>query len=339
MKRLLALLLLPLLLFAFEKSVEHPQLLAGKWCSLCGMDLAKYYKTNHAVILKNGEKKEYCSLHCFAEEYPNIKARIKKILVVDARSGKWIDAKRAWYVVGSDVKGTMSPVSKLAFKEKIKAEDFVKQHGGKVMRFDEVFVLAKKSLEKERKMLAKKKRFKLYPMGKMLYKRYCKGDIKRDSFKNIGQLKDYLVRECPKLKGKKLQAVALYIWEAKDKKVIKVPQDAKCPVCGMFVAKYPRWAAMMVDVKGDKLYFDGVKDMMKYFFSHKAKRLYVSDYYTNEAIEAQRAYYVVGSNVYGPMGRELIPFKTKEAAEAFGKDHGGKVISFNQITKNLVEGL
>ena len=39
--------------------------------------------------------------------------------------------------------------------------------------------------------------------------------------------------------------------------------DVKCPVCGMFVAKYPNWVGM-IHFKGDKyLYFDGAKDLFK----------------------------------------------------------------------------
>ncbi len=341
MKRWLLALLLPLMVLAFTKSVPNPELLGGsKWCEVCGMDLAMFYKTNHAIELDDGTKKQYCSIHCLAAVYPQYKAHIKKILAVDAATGKWIDATKAWYVVGSDVPGTMSPVSKLAFASKADAEAFAKAHGGKIMTFDQVFAMAQKSLEKENAMIERKKRQKMYPMGKMLYQRHCKEDIKRDDFENIARLKDYIVKKCPELQGKKLQAVALYVWEAKDRKHIAVPKDAKCPVCGMFVAKYPRWAAMVVDKEGRKLYFDGVKDMLKYYFSHPGiKRLYATDYYTGLAVDATKAYYVVGSDVYGPMGNELIPFEKRVDAEAFAKDHGGRIVTFEEIDKELVSRL
>ena len=41
------------------------------------------------------------------------------------------------------------------------------------------------------------------------------------------------------------------------------------------------------------------------------------------AIDGRSAHYVVGSDVTGPMGKELIPFATREAALEFSKDHGG----------------
>jgi nitrous oxide reductase accessory protein NosL len=33
------------------------------------------------------------------------------------------------------------------------------------------------------------------------------------------------------------------------------------------------------------------------------------------------AYYVLGSDIYGPMGRELIPFEKEADAKEFIKDH------------------
>ena len=48
------------------------------------------------------------------------------------------------------------------------------------------------------------------------------------------------------------------------------------------------------------------------------------------------AYYVVGSKVDGPMGREAIPFKLKKDAEEFVKVSGGKIVGFPQLTPALV---
>ena len=127
------------------------------------------------------------------------------------------------------------------------------------------------------------------------------------------------------------------------KKVTKidVPKDAKCPVCGMFVAKNPQWAAM-IDDNGKSFYFDGVKDMMKYIFAQKKSfdKVFVTDYYKLNKLEAKEAFYVIGSNVNGPMGSELIPFATESEAFTFSRDHNGKaVLSFNDIDAKLVSVL
>jgi nitrous oxide reductase accessory protein NosL len=52
------------------------------------------------------------------------------------------------------------------------------------------------------------------------------------------------------------------------------------------------------------------------------------------------AFYVLGSDVYGPMGRELIPFAKEEAAKEFLTDHKGKsIIKFKEVTPALIKTL
>jgi len=124
----------------------------------------------------------------------------------------------------------------------------------------------------------------------------------------------------------------------------------KCPVCGMFVAKYPDFLAEIVFKDGSHAFFDGVKDMMKYHFDlpkyHPGKTtadivaIFVNDYYSLSPTDGLTAYYIVGSDVYGPMGKELIPFKQEAEAREFMKDHGGKYLyRFSEITPKMVKQL
>jgi copper chaperone NosL len=53
-----------------------------------------------------------------------------------------------------------------------------------------------------------------------------------------------------------------------------------------------------------------------------------------------KAFYVLGSDAYGPMGRELIPFEKETEAREFLKDHKGKnILRFRDITYSIVKGL
>jgi copper chaperone NosL len=127
------------------------------------------------------------------------------------------------------------------------------------------------------------------------------------------------------------------------------PKD-KCPVCGMFVAKYPDWTASIAFKDGTRVFFDGVKDMLKYYFNLSRyapgktaadiQTVQVTDYYGLEPIDGRRAFFVAGSDVYGPMGRELIPFEREVEAQEFMKDHKGKaLLPFDKIDLPLVMGL
>jgi copper chaperone NosL len=122
--------------------------------------------------------------------------------------------------------------------------------------------------------------------------------------------------------------------------------DDTCPVCGMFVAKYPEWIATVLYRDGHAHQFDGAKDMFKYLFDlgkwapgHKAENIQtiaVTEYYGLLRIDARKAYYVIGSDVLGPMGHELVPLQTKEDAEEFLRDHAGKrILTFDQVSAEL----
>jgi len=66
----------------------------------------------------------------------------------------------------------------------------------------------------------------------------------------------------------------------------------------------------------------------------------VNDYYTLKPIDARQAYFVVGSDVYGPMGKELVPFGKAADAQAFFKDHKGKkVLHFNEVSPAILKSL
>ena len=41
----------------------------------------------------------------------------------------------------------------------------------------------------------------------------------------------------------------------------------KCPVCGMFVYKYPDWVGEIIFKDGSIAFFDGAKDLFKFYFN------------------------------------------------------------------------
>jgi len=131
---------------------------------------------------------------------------------------------------------------------------------------------------------------------------------------------------------------------------IQVTPKDKCPVCGMFVAKYPDFVSRISFKDGSYFAFDGAKDLCKYYLSpaqydRKKKRadivsIIMTDYYRLTPIDGLKAWYVLGSDVYGPMGRELIPFEKEADAKEFLKDHQGeRILRFRNITAEIVKKL
>ncbi|MFH1218090.1 MAG: nitrous oxide reductase accessory protein NosL [Pseudomonadota bacterium] len=128
-----------------------------------------------------------------------------------------------------------------------------------------------------------------------------------------------------------------------------IASDARCAVCGMFVTKYPNWVTQIRYSDGSEKYFDGVKDLMAHFFDSAAygtdskiepKEIWVKDYYSLQWIPGRSAFYVMGSDIYGPMGEELVPFAERKSADNFLTDHHGKkVLTFDEITSEMVESM
>ncbi|OHE08764.1 MAG: hypothetical protein A2513_01980 [Sulfurimonas sp. RIFOXYD12_FULL_33_39] len=115
------------------------------YCVRCGMDLVKYYKTSHSAT-HDGKVYQYCSIHCLEDNLGD-GVELKNPKVVDVESLQFIDATKAYYVVGSSKSATMSRISKYAFKSEEMAKKFQSQHGGEVMDFYKALDIAKKDFK------------------------------------------------------------------------------------------------------------------------------------------------------------------------------------------------
>ena len=52
--------------------------------------------------------------------------------------GTWVDARRAWYVIGSTKKGGMGGDEAVPFGQELAARQFAETNGGQVVAFDAV---------------------------------------------------------------------------------------------------------------------------------------------------------------------------------------------------------
>ena len=153
---------------------------------------------------------------------------------------------------------------------------------------------------------------------------------------------------CPRIPA----ALARGSEEAAPKLHLPPPKESdRCPVCGMFVARYREWLATIVFRDGDVVHFDGPKDAFKFWLDMQkydprghtqkdVKDFGVTAYYSTDMIDARKALYVIGSDVLGPMGHELVPHPDMYDAETFMKDHHGKaIVRFEDIDMQMLKGL
>jgi len=137
---LAAFLLLMGVLAAAAYAVEAP-----KVCQLCKMDRTMFDYSRMIIEYSDGTTVGVCSLNCaVAYQMKNQDKQAKAIKVADFTTKKLIDAKTAIWVVGGNKKGVMTALPKWAFASEQNAQDFMKENGGKIVTFNEVWKIAEK---------------------------------------------------------------------------------------------------------------------------------------------------------------------------------------------------
>lgn len=129
-----------------------------------------------------------------------------------------------------------------------------------------------------------------------------------------------------------------------------IPADARCPVCGMYPARFSRWAAQSIFKDGAAHSFDSPLDL--FVFLQRIDRYdrrytpddvaisFVTDVETGQLIEAEGAFFVHGSSALGPMRDADLPaFASREAADGFIRSRNGRVLTFTQITPELIQSI
>lgn len=127
-------------------SVAPVELKPGTACSLDGMLLLEYPGPKAQIHYANGQVDFFCDTMEMFSIYlnPETKTQVTAIYTQDMAKedwkqprGSWIDARSAFYVQGSKMKGAMGPTF-ASFARQEDANAFAKEHGGKVLRFDQV---------------------------------------------------------------------------------------------------------------------------------------------------------------------------------------------------------
>jgi nitrous oxide reductase accessory protein NosL len=179
------------------------------FCSVCGMTLHNFYKTNFAANA-NGNEKQYCSIVCFVEDEMVNNQKMKNIRVIDNSTLKMIDAFKASFVVGSNKPATMSSISIYGFGTSEAAKQFANENGGDVKTFGEVYKMVKSTQAKD--MAATRERqAKAAKMGEMIYNKMCEKTDKK--FSSVADAKSFLEESkiCGNISDKQLQVIGLYL--------------------------------------------------------------------------------------------------------------------------------
>lgn len=124
-------------------------------------------------------------------------------------------------------------------------------------------------------------------------------------------------------------------------------RETVCALDGMILLDYPGPKAQIHYDQGEPDYFCDTVEMFAIYLRPEQKRR-VTGIFTQDMgradwseprghwIDAKSALFVVGGRKHGSMGPTIAPFSRREDAEAFAREHGGKVLRFDEVTFDMV---
>lgn len=109
-------------------------------CVICNMDRRKFHYARHLLHYGDGTAQGTCSVHCAAECMLRERRRgFRTIYAPDYASvvepKQLVEAASATYLIGSDLPGVMTPVSKVAFASREAALLAKQTYGGEIGSF------------------------------------------------------------------------------------------------------------------------------------------------------------------------------------------------------------
>ena len=114
---------------------------------------------------------------------------------------------------------------------------------------------------------------------------------------------------------------------------MQISAEDRCPVCGMKVIRYPKFAAAVQLHRGATFYFCSTGCMIRSWMhpeiylgasATELKQPVVKEYFSGRQVDGRRIIFVYGSDVVGPMGPAVVPVMNEDYLKVFKKRHGGK---------------
>jgi nitrous oxide reductase accessory protein NosL len=115
----------------------------------------------------------------------------------------------------------------------------------------------------------------------------------------------------------------------------------RCALCGMRVTRGAAFSSGAHEASGGEVLFDSVKCMFRWLGQHTdARDPWVTEHLGRSERPARDVLYVMGTDIEGPMGADLVPVDTREHAEQIRTSHHGtRVIAFAEVTSDVLDDL
>ncbi|NOI66089.1 nitrous oxide reductase accessory protein NosL [Vibrio sp. 99-8-1] len=133
------------------------------------------------------------------------------------------------------------------------------------------------------------------------------------------------------------------------KQAVAIESADECHLCGMIIANFPGPKGEAYQNGNDNvLKFCSTRDLFSYLLQpenqRQVRQVFVHD--MSKApwqkpedqyfIDAEKAWFVIGSSQKGAMGKTLASFGKQEDAKAFSENYGGTIYQYQDITIDIL---
>lgn len=115
-------------------------------------------------------------------------------------------------------------------------------------------------------------------------------------------------------------------------------EAARCKNCGMKIDPTSAWRAELVTASGEVVPFDTPRCALQSWRGGKtaATSMRVLDYYDRKSVSAVDVRFVIGGDVVGPMGPDLVPVDPARVAK-FIQDHSAdRALRLDEVTPEVI---
>ncbi len=118
-------------------------------------------------------------------------------------------------------------------------------------------------------------------------------------------------------------------------------KEERCKNCGMKIDRTSPWLAELLAVDGTVIPFDTPRCALTCWRNGKteATELRAQDYYDRKWRTSKELKFVLGGDVLGPMGPDLVPVDLARAGK-FVQDHGAdRALALEEITLDVLNSI
>jgi copper chaperone NosL len=115
-------------------------------------------------------------------------------------------------------------------------------------------------------------------------------------------------------------------------------KEARCKHCGMRIDPTSQWRAELLAADGTVIAYDTPRCALQSWRNGKtpAKSLRVQDYYDRQPRDGNDVRFVIGGDVVGPMGPDLVPVDPARVSK-FIQDHAAdRALRLDEVTPEVL---